>query len=308
MIFRPPRRQGLLIGFALLGALLALDGVWLGLLTSLANPTLAPLWLALIIISLPALAFVVYSLIGLARLAYTINGEALTIHWGFQPIVLPLAEIEDVLRADEVESDAAGLLHLRGLYWPGRLIGPGRAETFGPAHFYATRRWPEQVLVLRRQSVHVLSPSDAAGFQAAYVRARELHPPLPSAPPERPPLITRLREALRDSSHDRVAQALIIAGVVLNLLLFGYLAWLAPRLPSSVPLHFNQDGVPDVLGPPSQAFILPVIGLFVLMLNSVLGWVLHMRRDRSPAYLLWSATILVQVMLWVAVFGLSANT
>lgn len=306
MTFRPPRRQGLLIGLALLIALLALDAVWLSLLTRLANPSLAVLWIALILASLPALAFVANSLIGLARLAYVLDRDALTIRWGFSSVVIPLSEIGDVLISEEIDPEAYALLHLRGLYWPGRFVGPGRAETFGPAHFYATRPWPDRVLVIRGNSVYVLSPTDANAFQAAFAQARAQTPGEDVTVTAKPPALTsRLRDALRRSQHDRVAQALIAAGVALNAFLFVYLAWLYPRLPEAVPLHFDQNGTPDIFGPPSQTFILPIIGLIVLLMNSLLGWGLHARWARSPAYLLWGATIVVQVMLWAAAFGLS---
>jgi hypothetical protein len=304
--FYPPRRQGLGIGLALLGLLLALDSLWLGLLIHLPDRRLSLLWVLLLLASLPALAFVISSLIGLARLAYILSRDALTIRWGFSTITLPLSEIQDVLTAEDALPETPSLLRLRGLYWPGRLVGPGRAETFGPAHFYATRRWPDQVLVIRGNQVYILSPADPAAFQAALTQVKA---PVPAGQgavaPGRPTLADRLRQIAREARRDRLAQALIGAGAGLNLLLFGTLAWLYPRLPQAIPLHFDQNGVPDLYGTPAQAFILPAIGLVVLILNSLLGGALHALQERLPAYLLWSTTILVQVMLWAATFGLS---
>lgn len=306
-IFYPPRRQGLTIGLALLGLLLALDGVWLGLLIRLPDRRLSLLWGLLLLASLPVLAFIVSSLIGLARLAYILSREALIIRWGFSTITLPLSEIQDVLTTEDAAPEVPSLLRLRGLYWPGRLVGPGRAETFGPAYFYATRRWPDQVLVIRGNQVYVLSPADPLAFQAALTQAKA---PVPAdqgvVASSRPTWTDRLRRIAYEARRDRLAQALIGAGCALNLLLFGYLAWLYPRLPQAIPLHFDQNGVPDLYGTPAQAFILPGIGLVVLILNSLLGGALHALQERLPAYLLWSTTILVQVMLWAATFGLSA--
>lgn len=306
-IFYPPRRQGLTIGLALLGLLLALDGVWLGLLIRLPDRRLSLLWGLLLLASLPVLAFIVSSLIGLARLAYILSREALIIRWGFSTITLPLSEIQDVLTTEDAAPEVPSLLRLRGLYWPGRLVGPGRAETFGPAYFYATRRWPDQVLVIRGNQVYVLSPADPLAFQAALTQAKA---PVPAdqgvVASGRPRWTGRLRRIAYEARRDRLAQALIGAGCALNLLLFGYLAWLYPRLPQAIPLHFDQNGVPDLYGTPAQAFILPGIGLVVLILNSLLGGALHALQERLPAYLLWSTTILVQVMLWAATFGLSA--
>lgn len=304
--FYPPRRQGLVIGLALLGLLLALDGVWLGLLTRLPDRRLSLLWVVLLLASLPALAFIVSSLIGLARLAYIIRRDTLIIRWGLSTVTLPLSEIKDVLTAEDMLPETPTLLRLRSLHWPGRFVGSGRMETFGPAYFYATRRWPHQVLVIRGNQVYVLSPAEPAAFQAALTQAPELAVQ-GIAPPRRLALTDRLREITNAARRDRLAQALIGAGGALNLLLFGYLAWLYPRLPQAIPLHFGQNGIPDLFGPPAQAFILPGIGLIVLVLNGLLGGTLHALQEHVPAYLLWSATILVQVMLWVATFGLSAQ-
>ncbi len=305
MEFHPPRRQGFLIGLALLGALLALDGVWLGLLRRLPFNALSLIWIALILASLPALAFVIASLYGLVRLAYSLDRHALTIRWGASSILIPLYEIERVLVERDVGPGASPRLHLRGLYWPGRLVGVGRAEGFGPAHFYATRPWPNQVLVVSQNSVYVLSPADPQAFAEALATARTLGPARQfSGTTDRPAFVNGLAEVFRSPLRDRVAQGLMGAGAALNLALFGYLAWRYPRLPATIPLHFDPAGVPDVLGPASQAFILPTIGLITFFLNSLLGWGLHARQDRSPAYLLWGATVLVQVLLWVAAFGL----
>lgn len=297
--FYPPRRQGLAIGLALLGLLLALDGLWLGLLTRLPDRRLSLLWVALLLASLPALAFIVSSLIGLARLAYIIRRDTLIIRWGLSTVTLPLSEIKDVLTAEDVQPETPTLLHLRSPHWPGRFVGSGRMETFGPAYFYATRPWPDQVLVIRGNQVYVLSPHDPQAFQAAFAQALEpAHQGIVAPSP--PGLADRLGAIARETRRDRLAQVLMGAGGALNLLLFGYLAWLSPRLPPAIPLHFDQNGIPDLFGPPAQAFILPGIGLVVLILNSLLGGALHALQERLPAYLLWSATILVQVMLWVA--------
>jgi len=310
MTFRPPRRQGILIGLALLAALVALDAVWLGLLRSLPLTALSLLWIALIAASLPALGFVVNSLYRLARLAYVVDRDGLTIHWGASSLILPLAEIERVLTRRDVEPEngaiQAGMassprLHLRGLYWPGRLVGPGRAEDFGPAHFYATRPWPHQVLVTRGNAVYVLSPADSDAFAAALLATRAAGPAQESAVRRAgPPLAHRLDAAWRRFAQDRVATGLLGAGIGLNALLFFYLAWRYPSLPPAIPLHFDPAGVPDMMTPPSQAFILPLIGLMTFSLNTLLGWGLHVRQDRSPAYLLWGSTVLVQILLWVA--------
>jgi hypothetical protein len=53
----------------------------------------------------------------------------------------------------------------------------------------------------------------------------------------------------------------------------------------------------------SEIFIIPLIGLLTLLFNGVLGGLMY-RRERMASYLLWGGSILIQVLLWTAIFGI----
>ena len=49
--------------------------------------------------------------------------------------------------------------------------------------------------------------------------------------------------------------------------------------------------------------LLALIGLLTLLVNGLLGGLTY-RRERMASYLLWGGSILIQVLLWTAVFGI----
>ena len=64
-----------------------------------------------------------------------------------------------------------------------------------------------------------------------------------------------------------------------------------------------RDAVLKLIGSKAELFELPAIGLTVLMVNTILGFVLH-RWERPATYGLGAFALLVQVLLWVAIISL----
>jgi uncharacterized membrane protein len=102
--------------------------------------------------------------------------------------------------------------------------------------------------------------------------------------------------------QDRLGLGLLAFGLLAILALVGLLCFKFPALPWLVPLHFDVVGNPDRLAPRAEIFIIPLIGLLVLLLNGVLG-ALAYRRERVASYMLWGGSILVQVLVWTAAIG-----
>ncbi len=103
--------------------------------------------------------------------------------------------------------------------------------------------------------------------------------------------------------RDRYLSVLLIAALVLNLGLFGYLIFEFTRVPATlpplVPLHFDANGDPDRIEPRSALFSLAQIGLIVIVGNLGLGALMY-RRERLASYLLAATAIVVQFLLWFA--------
>jgi hypothetical protein len=99
-----------------------------------------------------------------------------------------------------------------------------------------------------------------------------------------------------------VAPVLAAAAVALGALII-YLLLIWPQLPPVLALRFNADGTPERFGAPVGLFILPAIGAVAFVLNSLYGAILHSRApDRQAAYVILSASIAIQALVWVATF------
>ena len=98
---------------------------------------------------------------------------------------------------------------------------------------------------------------------------------------------------------DRLMHVLLALGLLLNLTLFAYIGWRYRALPESLPLHFDLLGQPDRFGVRSEIFMLPAIGLLLLVLNSLFSLVVQ-RWEKLGAYLLLGVSTVVQVLFWLA--------
>jgi len=71
---------------------------------------------------------------------------------------------------------------------------------------------------------------------------------------------------------DWLLEALALVGLGV---LLGYVAYHYPRLPGSIPTHFNAAGVADEYGTRASILFLPVIALFVYVLLTLINLVPH---------------------------------
>ncbi len=91
---------------------------------------------------------------------------------------------------------------------------------------------------------------------------------------------------------------MVSIGVILNL--FSWL-WLALQIPmdmEQVFLHYNILFGVDQIGEPKDMYIAPLIGLAILGINVILGWLLY-RKDWFFSYIMLLLTIVVNVAVAV---------
>ena len=71
--------------------------------------------------------------------------------------------------------------------------------------------------------------------------------------------------SIKPTVVDRILEAV---GVVLLLVMWGFVLWYYPTLPQMIPIHFGPDGIPDGFGSKSSLFILPITAtvLYAFML------------------------------------------
>ena len=301
----PVRSPGTAAGYALAAGLVLLDAGLLVLLLNEPVTVLSFLWATLVFLSLPALALIVYWTAALARARYVVGEEALTIDWGPLHHVIPLAEVQAVLSG----AGGGNVVHFRGLRWPGYYLGRGQIvdhpHTSGTVHLFASRPQAQQLLVKSGQGTYALTPDDSGRFRASLEALLavggdngELEGggtlPMVSSGWLSWPI-------WRDSS----AQGLPLLALLLNALLFLTLTALYPQLQAILPLQLDAAGSIVRSGPARRLFFLPLFGLLAWLLNTPLGWFFYRLRDEQVvAYLLWTATAVVQIGAWVAIIVL----
>ena len=271
MIFKPHRFTGILVGIAIIISLLALDALLLSYLRQSPVSLVFFIFTLLVILSFPLLALLGYLVYGLFNLRYQLHRNALTIVWGAIQHVIPMGSIRKVVRGEDLGEE----IKVRGVRWPGYVVGHSQIEGIGRALFYATEPVAGQLLVVTPTRAYGISPSDADGFLDAF-EIRQHMGPIQLVPYEhrQPGFLSW------PIWRDRLAHLLIALGLGANLILFGYHCWRYPAL-----------GRADV-------FRLPAIGLVALVANSCLGILIH-SRQRVGAYLLWGGAIAVQLLSWL---------
>lgn len=99
--------------------------------------------------------------------------------------------------------------------------------------------------------------------------------------------------------HDqRIIRTLITSGIV-NLVMWAY--FLTNKMESDFPiiLHYNLFFGVDSVGDYSKLFLLPLVGLFIFFLNSILGQYFY-KIEKLASYLLAINIFIVQVFLILA--------
>ena len=290
MLIVPRRRLGLLVGGLLLLLTLLLDIFWVWQVVNWPVAFLTFVQGMLVVLSLPWLGLLACGLYGLLTLRYHLDRNRLFLRWGATWQVVPLPQIERV----EIGAPLVSPLRYRGLWWPGHWAGRGEAVGVGPTRFYATAPAARQVFLVTPSLAYAISPPDPEAFVRDFQLRRDMGP----------------TQSLEPSSHqpafsgwafwtDRAAQGLLALGGLAVAALLGRLCWRYPALPELLALHFDAQGQVDRVGLRSDLFALPVIGLFALVTDLVLGFLLY-RRERVGAYLIWGSAVAVNVLLWLA--------
>ena len=292
MTFKPLRSRQGWYGLLSCLVLLAVDALLLRFLLSMPISGTSFILALLVLLSLPLLLYLAYRTWGCFSLEYRVDRDGVTIVWGPMRRAVPMGQIERIVRRG-LPSETP-----RRWPWPGPYAATRSESSLGQLLSYATRPPAEQLLLVTPRMVYGISPADQERFLEA-LQERHLMGPARTLPTEPTwPRLWRWR-----FWQDRVGQGLLLAGLLLCLALFGFLAFRFPALPESVPLHFDAAGQPDRIGPRQGLFLLPLIGLLAWGINAVWGGVIY-RRQRLAAYLLWGGAIAVQVIAGLALWGL----
>lgn len=296
-IWLPVRSVAGVVGAVLAaGCLLAAGGAawlaWTQLATGFDLRVFGAALLALVLVA--AALRLIYQVYSIARLRYTLDRNALVIYWGGLRQVIPLARIHQAVAVADLAAPARPA-RPRGLHWPGLWVGATRGADGLPVLAYATAPPARQVLLVTPTVAYVVSPARPADFLADLERRRALGPT--QEPAQGTTVAGWIAHPLL---QDRLAGGLLLIGLLLNLALFGYLAFMLARLPELFPLHWNTQGEADLIGPANDLLRLPLIALGLWLADGVLAALLH-RRERLAALFLYGGGVVVQIVFWAAV-------
>lgn len=295
MSFEAAPSRGGWIGLGLsLASLAALSGLVLAIRALGPGPRSALLGLLALAV-LPLILLLVYWTWGFFSLRYRVGRDGLIIRWAASRQVVPMAEILSV------EAGRPFAAPLRGLRWPGHLIGRTLVEdAAGPqvTLAYATAPAEAQLLVVTRSLAYAISPADPAAFVAELERRRAMGPAQAwTQHTERPGW------ASLSLWSDPLALRALAVAVMLNALAFAFIAWQYPSLPERVVVQYRFDAAlgATVRGPAQPldtVWLLPFISLAALLLDIGLAAAVHARARLGANLLLIGAT-LVQIALLI---------
>lgn len=96
----------------------------------------------------------------------------------------------------------------------------------------------------------------------------------------------------------------LIGAFLLNVTNWGLIAFFIRPVDFLIILHYNVYFGVDVIGEWWQVYFLPLIGLLIIAVNTILGDLFYQKKERLVAHLLMLATFIVQVGITIAVASL----
>lgn len=289
--YNPPRQRGLLfhgVLIVVLGAATVLIFL-LGAYQRIGSYFVLLLFISLLLFA--PLPLVIYRAYALSRASYRLERDGLRLRWGLRAEDIPLPDIEWVRQAADLASD----LPLPRLSWPGAILGTVKVQDLGSVEYLASTTH-NLLLIATPQKIYAVSPEDLQGFLHDFQRALEMGSLTPISS------VSVLPAAyLSQIWANRIARILIVGGFILNLVLFVGVSLLIPAR-SSISLGFYPNAAPLPGVPAEQLILLPILGIFIYLIDLTTG-VFFFRRERQSliAFLTWGSAVVSALLLILAV-------
>jgi hypothetical protein len=301
MVFIPPRARGLFLGGLLLVLLVGITAIGLYQLGSSPISPVIVIWVIMPLIGLPLALVVAYRLYGLLSARYRLDRDGFYLVWGQAMEQIPLSMVKSVEVAAQAGASPRPAV---GLWWPGCVVGRARSVDHTVLEFFATSLRDRLVFVETDVGRLAISPPDPPAFSQAFVDATRM------GSLEQIQAISRRPDYFSSRMwNDRLARGLLLGGLILDLLLLGFLAVRAPALAGSVPFGFLPGGVPGPMVPPGRLMLLPLIAGLCWLGDLALGaWLYRKDREKPIAYAVWASALIVGGLFWGATLQLLATT
>ena len=231
--------------------------------------------------------------VGFFRLRYRFGPDGLAINWLGRKEVIGYDRVDGIFAGQRLGQ----AMRVRGLNWPGFHVGVGRTRVMGfVRYFVTTGDLNEIALIVTPDVTYAVSPADVAGFRRELIERVEASE---SAEPS----------FLANESSEPVATPSPLRDVTLFGTILGSLAILAlcglyislrwASIPEVLAMQFSRDGAILAYGQREDIFKLPGIGAAILIANLGIGLSIY-ARERAAARMLWSISVVVQVLVLVA--------
>lgn len=283
--------------------------VWGGLSSRAAQAGFdPPLYLLglLFFLSLVLLGMLAYVTWCAFTLDYVLDERSLLVRSGGVSHLVPLSAVRGVHAPGDAVDLKSVVVRWRDVppFLPGYVVAEGRSAQLGRLLSVANAPVHEQVLIATPGMTFGVSPADAKGFMAELDKQRK------AAGPEARTAPSNIVVALSGPSAwgtalwgDTPARRLLLAGLLLNALFFGYMSLVYGGLPTRLALHWNAQAQVDRVGDPLELLRLPVFALTAWLVNAVIAW-WALRRERAVSLFLLAGADAAQVVFWAGVLSI----
>jgi len=104
--------------------------------------------------------------------------------------------------------------------------------------------------------------------------------------------------------HSGLIQWVLIGSLIVNVANWACIAFFNRPVDFPIILHYNVYFGVDVIGDWWQVYLMPLIGLLILLVNAILGYLFYQQKERIVAHLLMLASFVAQVGISIAVASL----
>ena len=304
MVFKPRPCRSRWEGLAVVSWIALIDVALLAWLVRRPPDGISLVLTLVILASVPLLIHLGQRTLGAFNLEYWLDRNAVTVRWGTQRQIIPLAAIRRVVNAETIPGGVEELGGRHWTAWPSPFVRPTRATGLINLRMMASRGLTTCVLLDTGESgFFALSPVNNEVFIDALMERASLGPTVADERVrlERPRLCQQVEPG---TLLDRPSKALLSLGLAGLVILFGTLLLAYPGLPDTMAIHYNRAGIPDLVRSKSSLFVLPVIATLAYFANGAWGILLACRDQRTGSYLLWSGSIIVEIFSLLALVSL----
>ena len=292
--FYPEKRSGLIFQVGLSLFFLALGGLGILMATQQDNGLFFIIWLIIALVFLPPAGLLIYRAYSLAQASYVIEREGLRLRWGLRAEDIPLGKIEWIRPADELGFG----LRLPILKWQGALVGGHPTEGLGDVEYMASDL-EHLLLVATQEKVYGISPLDTKNFLRQFQLTSEMGSLTEFQEYSVKPIVF-----MQKVWNDKLARIFIMAGLLLNFLLFIFTSIYIPTRPMAS-LGFDSLGHLMPASPSESLLLFPVLAGLGFIVDVAVGFIFY-RRDDSQliAYITWASTPVIPVLLLIVMVKL----